>query len=165
MHGLKNSFTNKENWLTPKPMIDALGYFDLDPCAARNMPWRTAGTMLTVDDDGLLKPWFGSVWLNPPYNNLYPFIERMAQHRNGVAIVYARTETGWFQDWVFPYVDSIFFLRKRVNFYDGDKPMERKGGGCGAAVPSVLLCYGQANVARVLRSGLDGRMLYTAKPF
>jgi hypothetical protein len=55
------------DWLTPRYILDALGKFDLDPCAALDQPWATARRPLTVKDDGLKKPWVGRVWLNPPY--------------------------------------------------------------------------------------------------
>jgi hypothetical protein len=43
-----------DEWYTPKRIIDALGPFDLDPCAAPNLPWRTAAKQFDVYDNGLL---------------------------------------------------------------------------------------------------------------
>ena len=37
-------------WLTPKSVIDLLGPFDLDTCAATDAPWPTARTMFTEAD-------------------------------------------------------------------------------------------------------------------
>lgn len=47
--------------------IRALGPFDLDPCSPVGRPWDTAAQHHTIHDNGLLKPWSGRVWLNPPY--------------------------------------------------------------------------------------------------
>jgi hypothetical protein len=58
---------NSVTWLTPPEIVQALGPFDLDPCAPWYMPWRTAPLMLTEFEDGLSYPWKGNVWLNPPY--------------------------------------------------------------------------------------------------
>jgi hypothetical protein len=44
------------DWLTPRYILDSLGKFDLDPCAALDQPWATAKRHLTVKDDGLKKP-------------------------------------------------------------------------------------------------------------
>jgi hypothetical protein len=32
-----------QSWITPKHIIDALGPFDLDPCASDPRPWDCAG--------------------------------------------------------------------------------------------------------------------------
>jgi hypothetical protein len=41
--------------LTPKWIIDALGVFDLDPCAASPRPWDCARVNFVEADDGLSK--------------------------------------------------------------------------------------------------------------
>lgn len=57
-----------DEWYTPKEIIDALGKFDLDPCAPINPLWKTATQMYNKNDDGLIQQWKGRVWLNPPYS-------------------------------------------------------------------------------------------------
>ena len=52
---------------TPPGIIQAFGPFDLDPCAPVKRPWATADNHYTIEDDGLLRPWQGLVWCNPPY--------------------------------------------------------------------------------------------------
>jgi len=47
----------KDEWLTPPPIIEALGPFDLDPCAPVVRPWPTAAAHLTIEDDGLTADW------------------------------------------------------------------------------------------------------------
>lgn len=71
MQVLTSSETNE--WYTPEdPYIEmareVMGDIDLDPasCAAAQAGIQ-AGTYYTIDDNGLSKPWFGRVWLNPPY--------------------------------------------------------------------------------------------------
>ena len=113
------------DWLTPPEILQALGSFDLDPCASEHQPWATAARQLTIRDDGLKKPWSGRVWCNPPYG---PFaarwLERCAEHRDAVAFVFARTETAVFQDHVWPKAHAVLFLRGRVAF-------RVPGGGAG----------------------------------
>lgn len=60
----------KDEWLTPQSILDALGPFDLDPCAPISRPWNIALHHYTIVDDGLIQPWFGFVWCNPPYGKM-----------------------------------------------------------------------------------------------
>ena len=131
-------------WLTPPFLLALLGEFDLDPCAAIGQPWPTAKQHYTRLDDGLSKPWFGRVWLNPPYGaEAERWLARMAQHRNGMALIFARTETGAFFRYVWEQADALLFLRGRLHFHhsDGRRAAANAGG------PSVLIAYGQENVA------------------
>lgn len=101
-----------EIWLTPPNIIKALGEFDLDPCAPTHRPWPTARThYCQPSDDGLSLPWFGRVWLNPPYGTQTgKWLSKLADHGNGIAIVFARTET---RDWlrhIWNRADAILFL-------------------------------------------------------
>lgn len=58
-------------WYTPPEITYAarrvLGRIDLDPssCALANTLVRAA-RYYTKDEDGLTKPWYGRMWLNPP---------------------------------------------------------------------------------------------------
>lgn len=113
-----------DTWLTPPWLLERLGKFDLDPCPPNG-------------DDGLNYEWSGRVWLNPPYSKNDLFMQKMAFHGRGMALVFARTETKWFQKWVFPYAKSILFFNKRIKFYKEDCT-EAKGN---AGAPSVLIAY------------------------
>jgi DNA N-6-adenine-methyltransferase (Dam) len=139
-------------WLTPRWLVGALGPFDLDPCAAPEpRPWPTAARHLVKADDGLEQPWEGRVWLNPPYGNLMPaWVERLAAHGHGTALLFARTETVVFQRHVFPVAHALFFLFGRLTFCypSGEAAREQ----CGA--PSVLVAYGEADAARLRGSGV-----------
>lgn len=147
--------TGKEDWLTPPHVLKALGSFDLDPCSPIGRPWDTAAQHYTLMDNGLNKPWHGRVWLNPPYGNqTEQWMARLAQHGNGIALIFARTETATFHPWVWDYADAIMFLRGRLRFWTKEG---REGGSAGA--PSCLIAYGAENVQALERSKLDGRLL------
>ena len=88
-------------WLTPPEWIHALGPFDLDPCAPIECPWPTAARHYTMLDNGLMQPWEGFVWCNPPYGrSTAKWLQRMADHGNGIALTFARTETVMFFSYV-----------------------------------------------------------------
>lgn len=136
-----------DEWYTPREIITSLGEFDLDPCAPMNPLWTTAKVMLNREDDGLSKVWNGRVWLNPPYSRplIGRFVKKMAEHGNGVALLFNRCDNALFQDIIFPTATAMKFLRKRIRFYrpdgtQGDSP------GCG----SVLVAWGEDN-ARIIR--------------
>lgn len=145
------------DWLTPPEIVQALGPFDLDPCASLNQPWRTAITQYTVQDDGLSKEWIGRVWCNPPYGpHSAQWLKRCAAHRNAIALVFARTDTAVFQQTVFPNATAMLFMRGRIAFR---RPDGTKSGPAGA--PSVLIAFDDKGAASLLRAnisptGIDG---------
>ena len=121
-----NINTGEKTWLTPPNIIEALGMFDLDPCCPPQMPWRTAKRMVCRPDDGLAVDWTGQrVWLNPPYGReSVPFLRKMSETRNGIALLFGRTDTKAWHELVFPFADSVFFMRGRIRFM-------REDGSCG----------------------------------
>jgi hypothetical protein len=145
-------------WLTPPHIIDAVGPFDLDPCAAVDQPWRTAERQLTEAEDGLTEKWSGFVWCNPPFGpEASRWLERMASHRNGIALVPARTETRWFVDWVWRSADSILFLHGRPHFHHPDGTRGKANSGA----PICLIAYGQTASQRIRRCHLAGTLVRT----
>jgi hypothetical protein len=153
-HQSTNNQTNE--WLTPPGIIAALGVFDLDPCSPVNRPWPTAARHYTIEDDGLFLPWFGRVWLNPPYGNyIGEWMQKMALHGNGIALTFARTETRFFFDHIWPHADSILFMKGRPTFHriDGTPGASTSGG------PMVLISYGAENVDAIEESKLPGKHL------
>lgn len=143
-----------DDWLTPPFILEALGPFDLDPCASMQQTWPTAARMLTQQDDGLKADWEGRVWCNPPYAALARWLRRMADHGNGIALTYARTETRAFTEWVWPHASALMFLAGRVAFYRPGKHTAVAGPG-----PSVLIAYGDANRDALLRCKLNGTVV------
>jgi len=150
-----NVDTGQKTWLTPPFIIAALGEFDLDPCCPDEMPWRTARTMYTKSVDGLRQSWRGRVWLNPPYGrDSYPFLGRMAAHGNGIALLFGRTDTEAWHRWVFPYCDSVLFMKGRVRFCRPD------GTQADAAnAPSCLVSYSGNDTLALRRSGIEGFLM------
>jgi len=115
------------DWYTPPWIFERLGLmFDLDPCQpVDGIPWIPASCRYSERDNGLTSPWFGKVWLNPPYGK----------------------HTGaWFHDYV-AHADAILFLRGRVRFVDGLGVTGGNGTGCG----SMLIAWGNDNVPALLR--------------
>lgn len=71
---------------TPAWVFEGLGLsFDLDPASpVGGGGFVPAARRFTVEDDGLVQPWDGLVWLNPPFSNATPWAERWVEHGCGV---------------------------------------------------------------------------------
>ena len=122
-------------WLTPPEIFQALGQFDLDPCFGDPRPWDTAAHH--YGDYGLEKPWFGRIWMNPPYGKeISKWMEKMAAHQNGTALVYVRTDTRWWKNHVSEYAHGLLFIYRRIQFYQFDGSIDKK-----STSPSVLIAY------------------------
>lgn len=145
-----------DEWLTPPRLLEALGPFDLDPCSPVERPWPTAAAHYTVEDDGLSRPWEGRVWLNPPYGpRTGRWMRRMAEHGDGIALIFARTETEMFYKYAWLKAAAMLFLRGRLHFYSARG--ERAKGNAGG--PSVLIAYGARNAEKLRLSGIEGRFV------
>lgn len=154
--GVHKPIAKTDEWLTPPRIIKNLGRFDLDPCAAINQPWSTAEHHYTVMDDGLLQPWFGRVWCNPPYGKeTGRWLDRLSIHGNGIALTFARTETKMFFRYVWPRADAVLFIKGRLHFYDinGQRAPANSGG------PSILIAYGYNNVNALKNCDIEGKLL------
>lgn len=151
----------KVEWLTPPYIIKSLGYFDLDPCAPheRIRPWDTA--IRHYSENGLNRKWHGRVWCNPPYGkkSTFEWLDKLADHGDGIALIFSRTETIGFHNTVWERADAIFFFKGRLAFYhvDGTK-------GATANAPSCLIAYGKQNVEAIRNSGLKGKLLEIYHP-
>ena len=144
----------KTDYETPKDLFDELwktwGGFDLDPCClpehytARRIAGITGG-IFTPENSGLDKPWYGKVYMNPPYSSKE--IERWvskAVHEVDyggtdlvVALLPVRTGRPYWQDYVMSSTSHVIanhveFLRGRLTF-EGEK-------GC-APFNSAVVCW------------------------
>jgi hypothetical protein len=147
--------TGKDEWLTPPEIIKSLGEFDLDPCSPINRPWDTAKNHYTIQDDGLLLPWNGRVWLNPPYGNkIDAWLQKAALHQNCMVLIFAKTDTASFHANVFNQADSILFIKGRLKFYHVSG---KQGDSAGA--PSCLVSYNKENSQYLKNSNIKGKLI------
>lgn len=148
---------NKEEWLTPPEIIRSLGEFDLDPCylPPDQRPWETAKESYWKEIDGLRQTWSGRIWCNPPYGKkTFEWIRKLADHGNGIALIFARTETKGFHNEVFPKADGIFFFKGRISFHyiTGQKASTSNASSC-------LIAFGYQNCESIRKFGLNGKLI------
>lgn len=142
--------------LTPRWILDRLGPFELDPCAAEGRPWDCATINITEAEDGLSKDWEGRVWLNPPFDRrtIGAWIERMAAHGCGTALVHARTDTAWFQT-IWKRSDAMLFVSGRIKFCSITGVEQEDNSGA----PVMLAAFGLEDAVRLRRSAISGQFL------
>ncbi len=161
---IERSVNTTNEWYTPIEIINQLGgvnRFDLDPCAPMEPLYPTAKKMYNKQQNGLLLPWEGRVWLNPPYSRpeIELFMTKMVKHNNGIALLFNRCDSKMFHELIFPNMSGILFLRHRIKFLRPDG--SRAGSpACG----SVLIAFGEDNARIVQECGIIGQFLKLVKP-
>ena len=139
-------------WYTPPHVFEKLGLtYDLDPCSPPGgIPWIPARAHYTKADNGLHAPWWGRVWLNPPYGReTGDWVQRLADHGDGIALVFARTDVRWWHQAV-PMASAVCFVEGRLTFVAGaGQSAPGNSGG-----PSALIAYGDECARALQRSGL-----------
>lgn len=128
---------------TPGEVIEAalecMGAIDLDPCSnSKSNPNVPALDHYTAADDGLLLPWFGRVYMNPPYGReIDKWVSKLrSEYEAGntteaIALVPARTDTQWFRRLdCFP----CCYVEGRLTFIGNDDP---------APFPSAIFYLGE----------------------
>lgn len=124
--------TGENEWYTPSRFTilaaGVMGGIDLDPASSDVAQERVnAGAYYTIDDDGLSKPWFGNVWLNPPYSKdlIGRFADKLVGHveagevSQAVVLINNATETLWFQK-LAKLASAACFPSGRIQFIDKD---------------------------------------------
>jgi len=105
-------------WETPQDLFDRLDeefHFNLDVCA---LPENTkCANYYTPEQDGLLQPWRGICWCNPPYGRqIGKWVEKAAKSDATVVMLLpARTDTRWFHQYIYGKTE-IRFIPGRLKF-------------------------------------------------
>lgn len=133
---------------TPKHIFDALNLrFDLDVCAPIEGPLHTpADKWYSQLDDGLEKPWFGRVWMNPPYSKVTPWIDKWLDHKNGLALV-NMAKSLWFEKLWSSQAKCILNPVR-------NKFINSKGQLTSIPYPTAIWAIGETNITALKMSGL-----------
>lgn len=131
---LPSQNTGETEWFTPPEYIAAavevMGGIDLDPASTPQANTVVgAAEIFTKEDNGLLQPWHGRVWMNPPYAQ--PDIDRFSEKlvneykldriETAIVLVNNATDTLW---WVRMgrVANAVCFPTGRIHFWHPDKP-------------------------------------------
>ena len=117
---------DRNEWATPQHFFDLLskefGGFQRDLAASEDN--TKCSKYYDKSTDTLKKQWKGRCWLNPPYNNIRPFLQKAYESsvENGatiVCLVPASTGTKWW--WDYALKGEIRFWPGRLQFTCGGK--------------------------------------------
>ena len=111
-------------WQTPDWLfkrLDAVFHFEIDLAASAEN--AKCPRYLTTKTDALKQEAWGDTfpaWLNPPYSDLMPWMEKIRREINYrdaavVALLPVATSTHWFQH-VWEAADWLLFFNKRIRF-------------------------------------------------
>lgn len=136
-NGLYTSATDE--WETPWEfflLLDNEFHFTLDVCSTDQN--AKCEKHYTKEQNGLAQDWTGeTVWCNPPYGkDIWKWCRKCLEFSAGgggtaVMLLPARTDTGWFHDFVYGKAE-IRFIRGRLHF---------NGSKWNAPFPSMIAIY------------------------
>ncbi len=132
---------------TPRWVFDALGEtFDLDPCSPVGVATAVPATAVyTKEDDGLVQPWHGFVWVNPPFSSGTPWADRFLEHGNGIWLGPV-ANSDWFQR--LARVSSALWLMRDFPFTHPTHAGKR------SSMPLGMIAHGDRAAAAVSRAAL-----------
>ena len=120
------------------------------------------GKPISMDKGRLYQKWVRNVKkygynfehriLNAADFGAYTTVKRMAEHGNGIALLFNRCDSKMFQDVIFEKATAMKFLRNRIRFFRpdgtrGDSP------GCG----SILIAFGEDNAEVIKTCDIAGK--------
>lgn len=125
---------NRNGWCTPESVLEPIreffgGQIDLDPCSNEHATVH-AQTEYRLPTDGLAAPWFGKVFVNPPFGrdtergtNLDHWVRRCVRARREegaevIALIPAAFTTKRWHDYIFPSATAVFIPRGRIEFVE-----------------------------------------------
>ena len=136
-----------DDYYTPKWIFDKLNItFDLDVAAPPNgCHWIPAKHYYDQQTNGLTSDWYGNVFMNPPFSKPIDWVNKFMQHANGIALL-PMSKSKWF-DKIWAHQNAIVILPQNLKYIDP------KGGNGSIFMPSILVAYGQQNIAALHNIG------------
>lgn len=133
---------------TPKYIFDALGLeFDLDPCSPNEGSVVPAKQVYSLPFDGLSAPWFGLVWMNPPFSKPSPWVDRWLDHGNGIALLPLSGNARWWHK-MWASEAKIIMLQPNTPFTNPEGKLQKIMYGVS------LWAIGDVSYQALLRSNL-----------
>jgi phage N-6-adenine-methyltransferase len=138
---------NNDEYATPPSVFKRFGSdCSLDVCATTGKAMCAA--YFSKPQDGLKQGWHGTVWMNPPYSDLYPWCAKAYEYAKAggtvIALLPAWTDAPWFHDFV--SYGRITFIRGKLSY------VGRRGY---APFPSIIVEWNAKTVKRRRGAPLD----------
>lgn len=138
-------FSKKDEWHTPKEVVDFFGPFDYDPATTKKQAeYLGISYYDTIETDGLKQDWrrFDRIWVNPPFTRKFEFLQKafVTSLWYGTKIFFllpAETiTTKTFHEIVGGQPYKMWIPNGRIKFDDGS------GKGSSPAFGSIVLEFG-----------------------
>lgn len=75
-------FKNKDEWYSPKKVVDFFGPFDYDPATTKEQAeYLDILDYDTIETDGLKSDWgeYEKIWINPPFTRKFDFLNKAVE--------------------------------------------------------------------------------------
>lgn len=135
-----------DDWYTPKWIFETLGLrFSMDVSAPPGgVPWIPSDQYLTKAEDGLLVPWEGRVWMNPPFSKTTPWVEKFEAHGQGVALL-PLGKNRW--------SERLWNSRAQMVYLPSSLKFEKMGKPMSMPFPALLVTFEEELVENLARIG------------
>ena len=142
------NYSPNDSLYTPPEIFDLLNTrFDMDVCAPTGgLHWIPADKSIDEAEDGLITEWSGFVWLNPPYSNPTPWINKWLDHGNGIALVPFSSANWFIKLWDSEAI--CWAVNRNITFID------TQGIRKGIYMPTGLWAIGQKGISVLSASGM-----------
>lgn len=129
----RNEWGTPPDWLHRARLV--MGPIELDPATTKAAnEFVQAEHIYTKADNGLEKPWFGTVFWNPPYGSglIHPFCQKAVDEwqrgsiRQMIGLTNSDTSTRWTR-LLFESASYVCFPYKRLAFIDPETGLPVKG--------------------------------------
>lgn len=123
----KTQSYDSDSWFTDPQFIAVVhrfyGTIDIDPasCKVANSVVK-ATKYYTKKDNGLIKPWYGKVWVNPPFStgNIDAFakktIDELSNCDEILFLCQSKNDTRWYQS-LMQHTDLMLLVKGRPKFW------------------------------------------------
>ena len=147
------SVGRSDEWYTPPYVFKAMGCrFDLDVASPETkLPWVPCEAHYYKNS--LETPWFGFVWMNPPFggrNKLAPWLHKFFDHGDGVALMPDRTSAPWWQFYA-PKASCGLQVSRKIKFIRPDGSVGKHPG-----TGTTLLAVGQKGEEALRNAARNG---------
>lgn len=152
-------FSRKDEWKTPREVVDFFGQFDYDPATTKEQAeYLDILDYDTIDTDGLKSDWgdYGKIWVNPPFTKKFEFLQKAVRTVSEFPVkifflLPAETiTTKKFHEIIGGQPYRMWVPNGRIKFEDGS-------GGGSPAFGSIVLEFGPYIVGvEVIHWRLDG---------
>lgn len=143
-----------DEWYTPRYIFDSLQCrFDVDVAAPSDLTHCHVPANYFITKDSLSINWTGFVWMNPPFggrNGITPWLDKIFQHGNGIALTPDRTSTEWWRAAAIES-DMVLFITGKIKFIKPDGTLGKQ-----PANGTTLFAYGSKGVIALERACKNG---------